>query len=217
MLALESDRLRVREGGIWTQEKLYYLRNYAQAFMTAMGAKRDQGKWTKLIYIDPLCGPGRCRDGSVEFDGSPLIALKVRPRFDHLYFTDKNARNISALKRRMPQADCPRVTCKEKDCKAAVDEIVAKFPERSLGLAFLDPEGFEVDFAVVKALASRAVDILYFFPSMIGVKRNIRQAFLRDRDRLDAVLGSNWRDVPAARLAVGKQLTRRNYPISTRR
>jgi three-Cys-motif partner protein len=206
MAALGSDGLIVRKGGIWTQEKLTYLRKYAEAFMTAMAAKRDEGKWENLVYIDPLCGPGRCIDGSLEFEGSPLIALKVRPAFDHLYLSDKNARNISALKKRIPQADYARVTCKKGDCKAVVNELVANFPVRSLGLAFIDPEGFEVDFAVIKALAARPVDILYFFPSMIGVKRNLRQSFLLDGGRLDAVLGPDWRNVPAARLAVGKPL-----------
>jgi three-Cys-motif partner protein len=205
-MAAGSDGLIVRKGGIWTQEKLTYLRKYAEAFMTAMAAKRDEGKWENLFYIDPLCGPGRCIDGSREFDGSPLIALKVRPAFDHLYLSDINSRNISALKKRIPQADYVRVTCKKGDCIAVVNELVANFPLRSLGLAFIDPEGFEVDFAVIKALASRPVDILYFFPSMIGVKRNLRQSFLQDGRRLDAVLGPGWRNVPAARLAAGEPL-----------
>ena len=86
-----------------------------------------------------------------------------------------------------------------------VNEVVRNFPEQSLGLAFIDPEGFEVDFAVLTALARRPIDVLYFFPSMIGVKRNLRQSFLQKGGRLDAVLGSSdWRNVPAVQLAVGK-------------
>jgi hypothetical protein len=42
---------------------------------------------------------------------------------------------------------------------------------------------------------------------MIGVKRNLRQSFLQEGGRLDAVLGPEWRNVPAAKLAVGKPLT----------
>jgi len=204
MVTKASDGLKAREGGTWTKEKLEYLCKYAEGFMMAMAPKRVEGLWNKLVYIDLLCGPGKCISGNREFDGSPLIALRVRPGFDHLYFSDRSSHNISALKKRIPKADVPRTSCKVGDCNVLVDEIVNNFPERSLGLAFIDPEGFEVDFAVLKALASRPIDILYFFPSMIGVKRNLQQSF--EGGRLDAVLGPEWRNVPAAKLAVGTRL-----------
>ena len=207
MVAKASDGLRAREAGAWTKEKLTYLRKYAEGFMTAMAPKRAEGRWNKLVYIDPLCGSGKCITGNDEFDGSPLIALGIHPAFDHLYFSDRSVRNISALKKRFHEEDRSRVSCEVGDCNKLVGKIVQNFPERSLGLAFIDPEGFEVNFAVLKALASKPVDILYLFPSMIGVKRNIRQSFLQQSSRLDAVLGPEWRKVPAAKLAVGKPLT----------
>lgn len=207
MVAKAADGLRAREAGAWTKEKLTYLRKYAEGFMKAMARKRGEGLWNKLVYIDPLCGSGKCIAESHEFDGSPLIALGIRPAFDHLYLSDRSSHNISALKKRIPEADVPRTSCKVGDCNTSVDEIVKKFPERSLGLAFIDPEGFEVDFAVLEALANRPIDTLYFFPSMIGIRRNLRQSVLQEGGRLDAVLGSEWRNVPAAKLASGKPLT----------
>jgi three-Cys-motif partner protein len=204
MVAKASDGLKAREAGAWSKEKLTYLRKYAEGFMKAMAPKRDEGRWNKLVYIDPLCGSGKCVTESDEFDGSPLIALGIRPVFDHLYLSDRSSQNISALKKRIHKADYPRVSCKVGDCNTVVNEVVGNFPERSLGLAFVDPEGFEVDFTVLKALASRPIDVLYFFPSMIGVKRNLRQSFVQKGGRLDAVLGPEWRNVPAAKLAVGK-------------
>lgn len=207
MVAKASDGLKAREAGTWTKEKLTYLRKYAEGFMKAMAPKRAEGRWNKLVYIDPLCGSGKCITENEEFDGSPLIALGIRTGFDHLYLSDRSSHNISALKKRIPKADLLHTSCKVGDCNTLVDEVVKNFPERSLGLAFIDPEGFEVDFAVLKALASRPIDILYFFPSMIGVKRNLRQSFVQEGGRLDSVLGSEWRNVPAAKLAVGKPLT----------
>jgi three-Cys-motif partner protein len=205
MVVKASDGLKAREAGAWTKEKLTYLRKYAEGFMKAMSPKRDEGRWNKLIYIDPLCGSGKCVAGSDEFDGSPLIALRIRPAFDHLYLSDRSPQNISVLKKRISEADYQRVSCKSGDCKTVVNEVIRSFPERTLGLAFVDPEGFEVDFTVLKALASRPIDILYFFPSMIGVKRNLRQAFVQKGGRLDSALGPDWRNVPAAKLAAGKQ------------
>ncbi len=207
MVAKASDGLRAREAGTWTKEKFWYLRRYAEGFMKAMAPKRGERLWNKLVYIDPLCGSGKCITENDEFDGSPLIALGIHPAFDHLYLSDRSSHNISALKKRISKADSPRVFCKVGDCNELIGEVVRKFPERSLGLAFIDPEGFEVDFAVLKALASRPIDILYLFPSMIGVKRNLRQSVLQQDSRLDAVLGPEWRNVPAAKLAVGKPLT----------
>src|SRR5262249_22725334 len=102
--------------------------------MKAMAPKRDEGLWNKLAYVDPLCGSGKCVTESDEFDGSPLIALKIQPAFDYLYFSDRSLRNISALKKRIHKQDYPRVSCKVGDCKTVVNEVVGNFPERSLGL-----------------------------------------------------------------------------------
>ena len=207
MVVKASDGLRAREAGTWTAEKPTYLRKYAEGFMKAMAPKRAQGLWNKLVYIDPLCGSGKCIAESHEFDGSPLIALGIRPGFDHLYLSDKSSHNISALKKRISESDRPRVSCAVGNCNTLVDEVIRNFPERSLGLAFIDPEGFEVDFAVLRDLASRPMDVLYLFPSMIGVKRNLRQSYVQTDGRLDAVLGPEWRNVPAARIAMGKTVS----------
>lgn len=53
---LAADGVRARVGGVWTREKLVYLQKYSAAFMTAMAPKRQQGKWERLVFIDPLCG-----------------------------------------------------------------------------------------------------------------------------------------------------------------
>src|ERR1039458_1651177 len=98
---LASDGLSARPARIWTREKLRYLQKYAEAFMKAMAPKRSQGKWEHLDYIDLLSGPGLSivRETKEEFDGSPLIALKIKPAFDHLYFADLNPENRSEERR----------------------------------------------------------------------------------------------------------------------
>jgi three-Cys-motif partner protein len=73
MQNLASDKLVARSvAGQWTREKLEYLRKYAAAFTGAMTPKKLQGKWSELVYIDLLAGPGRCLHEQDEFDGSPL-------------------------------------------------------------------------------------------------------------------------------------------------
>jgi three-Cys-motif partner protein len=144
---LAPDGLLTRPGGIWTREKLTYLEKYATAFMTAMAKKR----WDRLIYVDLLCGPGRDLETETgeEFLGSPLIALSVKPHFSHLYLADKSEQNIRMLEKRISESDKSRVTLRVGDCNDVIDEVLAQISGRTLGLVFLDPQGFEVKFRIV--------------------------------------------------------------------
>lgn len=189
-----SDGLPARTGRIWTREKLNYLQKYASVFMTAM-----RSKWSRLIYIDLLAGPGRDIDPDTgeEFQGSPLIALNVRPKFDHLFFNDNDPANIAALDARIPVFDRVRVTVSKADCNQIVDEIVGKIEKRTLALAFIDPQGFEVRFDTLARLARHQVDVVYLFPSGIGVRRNLKN-FLANQQSgmMDAFWGGNdWREI----------------------
>jgi three-Cys-motif partner protein len=210
MIRRASDGLRARVVGPWTQDKLTYVEHYAKAFMTAMAPKRQQGRWKSLVYIDLLAGPGRCIDRStkVEFDGSPLRALRVKPAFDHLYFTDLVPENIAALRKRIPSEDYDRVDCLHGNCNELIRDILKKFSGKTLGLAFLDPEGFEVRFETLRLLATRPIDILYLFPSGIGIARNLRTFARSTHSQMDDLWGgADWRELPSARFAAGQRLT----------
>lgn len=212
MKRIAADGFLARTGGIWTREKLTYLEKYASAFMKAMGPKRSQGLWEQLVYIDLLAGPGRDIDAETneEFNGSPLIALAVKPRFDHLFLADKRRENIAALEARIPSEERNRVTLFRGDCNVLVENILKRIPAHTLGLAFVDPQGFEVDFDMLAKMAKRRIDLLYLFPSGIGLRRNWRQAIGSSRSKLDKFWGDpNWRELPAVKQATGdtKNLT----------
>src|SRR5271155_1675725 len=201
-----ADGLLARPGGIWTREKLTYLTKYATAFMVAMAKKRGPGKWDRLVYLDFLCGPGRDIDTDTdeEFLGSPLIGLSVEPHFDHLYLADKDRENIKALEARISLADKARVTLRVGDCNLVVDEVLKSISNRTLALAFIDPTGFEVDFATLAKLARRRIDLLYLFPSGIGVKRNLKNFLPLHESPMDKFWGGkDRRDLPEARRAAG--------------
>ena len=88
---------------------------------------------------------------------------------------------------------------------SVVDEVVKRISSRTLGLAFIDPEGFEVDFETLAKLAKKRIDLLYLFASGIGVRRNLKNALSVANSRLDKWWGGkDWRDLPAARWAAGK-------------
>ncbi len=202
---LASDGLPARESGGWTREKLTYLRKYAGAFMTAMAKKRQEGKWDGLVYIDLLAGPGICLDGQNQFEGSPLIAVGVKPPFDHLFLGDKDPRNVGALERRVSPEDHARVTLFCGDCNVVVREVVHRLSTKTLGLAFVDPEGFEVNFETLRVLATRRVDVLYLFPSGIGIRRNLVKFAQQLHCPMDDFWnGRKWRELPLAKRAQGK-------------
>ena len=206
MKILSSDGLLARPARIWTREKLTYLTKYATAFMVAMAKKRGPGKWDRLVYLDFLCGPGRDTDTDTgeEFLGSPLIAVSIEPHFDHLYLSDKDAKNVKALESRISPSDRARVTLRQGDCNIIVDDALKSFSNRTLGLVFIDPEGFEVDFATLAKLAKRRIDLLYLFPSGIGVKRNLKNFLRLANSPMDRFWGGkDWRDPPEAKRAAG--------------
>jgi len=203
-----KDGLPARVSGRWTQDKLAYVEKYATAFMKAMAPKRAAGLWSELVYLDVLAGPG-CgidRETGQEFDGSPLRALRVRPPFDRCFFSDLNPKLVEALGRRVPPDDRARVDLRTGDCHSVAADIVAGLSRRALGLAFVDPEGFEVTFRLFQTLATRRIDVLYLFPGGIGVKRNYRMFAKQTGTPLDELI-PGWRRLKQARLAAGERLS----------
>ncbi len=209
MTRLASDGLPARVGGPWTREKLTYVEKYAMAFMKAMAPKKQQGKWDQLVYLDLLAGPGRGidPDTAIEFDGSPLRALRVSPPFDRLFFGDLNPKNVEALRSRISRQDLLRVDLRAGDCNALTKEVIAKLSRRTLGLAFVDPEGFEATFEIFRALTKARIDILFLFPGLIGIVRNLGRFAKQSHSPMDDLWGGReWRDLPLAQLAAGKKL-----------
>ncbi|MEK7214177.1 MAG: three-Cys-motif partner protein TcmP, partial [Chloroflexota bacterium] len=172
--------------------------------MTAMAKK----KWERLAYIDLLAGPGRDanRETGEDFEGSPLIALNVQPPFHKLYLGDVNARHVQTLRRRIPAEDLARrVDLQVGDCHERVKKVVRDLSRGTLGLAFVDPEGFEVRFELFRELARAQVDILFLFPTG-GVARNLRLFAVREHSPMDGLI-EDWRNLPVAKRAAGKRLT----------
>lgn len=208
MIRRAQDGLPARVSGPWSQEKLVYVQRYATAFMTAMAPKRKPGQWSELVYLDFLAGPGRGIDRKTgsEFDGSPLRALRVTPAFDRLIFSDVQPKNVEALKQRIPPTDRSRVDVRLGDCHEVARDVVSRLSQRTLALAFVDPEGFEVKFRLFQTLATRRIDILYLFPGGIGIARNVGAFVKQAKAPLDDLI-PGWRNLRRARMAAGQKLT----------
>jgi len=203
----EKDGLPMRSSGPWAMEKLDYLQRYIDVFVTSMRNK----PWRAMHYIDLFAGPGKCRTDDARatvFLGSPLIALKAAYPFTRYFFIDLDADNIAALQKRCsasPRAE--RVQCFSGDCNVCVQDIVKQISEidrafidgkwHSLNLAFLDPEGLELHWATVAALASlNRMDLIIHYPQM-ALERVMPKAFQVDGwSSVDLFFGNrDWRKI----------------------
>ncbi len=158
----EDDGLPIRVFGKWTKDKLHYLERYVYMFETSM----RQMNWCARCYIDLFSGKGKYQiENHREINlGSPLIALTTKHPFTHYFFADYVQENVDILKHRC--SALPNIPKKffVGDANQKVNEIVddIKLIERnrpqgtwssSLNLAFLDPDGLELEWKTVAKLA----------------------------------------------------------------
>jgi three-Cys-motif partner protein len=83
------------------------------------------------------------------------------------------------------------------DCNEQIHEIVRRIPLGALTLAFIDPQGLDIEFETVRLLTKRRrVDLLILVADAVDFARNVERTYLRTRDsKLDRFLGhdSEWR------------------------
>jgi three-Cys-motif partner protein len=203
----EDDGLATRDSGAWAKDKLFYLQKYINAFETSM-----QGKpWRRRIYIDLFAGPGKCaiKEGRGYFLGSSLISLTATHPFTDYYFVDMVNDNINALKARSTatKVNQNRIKFLVGDANKKVFEIAGEIKKidsefvagawPSLNLAFLDPEGFELEWSTVVELATiNRMDLIIHY-SQQGVKRMADRALASNKETaIDKFFGDmEWRKI----------------------
>ena len=197
-LEAKNDGLPTRSSGPWALEKLDYLKRYIEVFETSM---RD--KWLVRNYVDLLAGPGKndIREAQTVVLGSPLLALTATHPFTGYYFIDSDPRNTKALRSRCAaSAERDRVHIDTGDCNDLVDDVVTELKrteQKSLNLAFLDPEGLELLWPTVAKLAGiRRMDLIINYPE--GGLNRVMAKMYRDPEEtiVDRFFGTDeWRSV----------------------
>ena len=175
-----EDGLPIRDFGPWVAEKLDYLKRYIGIFENSMHMK----PWRERHYIDLFAGTGKCQVAETRnvYLGSSLLALTTTHPFTHYYFVDKEPDNISVLRKRCDASlIASNVDCKTGDGNTIVKEIVEHILDvdrkfingtwSSLNLAFLDPDGLELRWETVAALAQPSKMDLIIHYSQMGIKR----------------------------------------------
>ena len=196
-----EDGLPMRPSGAWVAEKLDYLKRYIDIFETSM---RD--KWRRRNFIDLFAGPGKCRDRNSQsiYLGSPILALTTQYPFTGYFFVDSEPEYIQALETRCTLSNLmDKISFTADDGNKAVNKIVGeiraidkKEKSNSLNLAFLDPEGLELQWNTVAALASVSKMDLIIHYSVHGLKRTLENASKVEEHKLDLYFGDReWRAI----------------------
>ena len=203
----QEDGLPMRPSGAWAMEKLDYLQRYIDIFVTSMRNR----PWRAMHYIDLFAGPGKCRTDDARsriFLGSPLIAMKAPHPFSGYFFVDMAKDAIATLEKRCSSSpQTGRVQCFHGDSNVCVQDIVKRISEvdqpfidgqwHSLNLAFLDPEGLELHWETVAALASlKKMDLIIHYPRM-ALERVMPKVFqMEASSSVDSFFGSrDWRGI----------------------
>ncbi len=170
----EDDDLPMRDSGPWVAEKLDYLQRYIDIFETSM---REQ-PWRRRIYIDLFAGPGKCfvPESKTTYRGSPLLAVTTQHSFTDYFFVDQQPDNIEALRKRCSvSAASDRIQYFVGDSNVVVQEIVKQILDidheyipgqrSSLNLAFVDPNGLELEWKTIATLAKPyTMDLIIHYP-----------------------------------------------------
>jgi three-Cys-motif partner protein len=197
---VEDDGLLAREGQPWALDKLGILEKYDGAFCTA--CKNTPG-W---YYVEGFAGPGvNLIRTTVRVAGSPLIALDAAPEFRKCILVERGARSAEALTRRT-EVYGARAVVLRGDCNRDLIPLMAEHVNPNAPcLAVLDPEGLELHWSTVEAIAGfknpgrSKVEQLILLPTNTGFIRLLTV----DRDpepwavaRLDRMFGSDeWRPI----------------------
>lgn len=191
--------LKLDEIGYWSEVKLDIIGKYAQAYSTIMARQQSIKAY---VYIDAFAGAGThiSKATGQAVSGSPVIAMKIEPRFSELHFIDLEGSRTTELRRLA--ANDARVTVHPGDCNTVLLQDVfprCRWDDHRRGLCLLDPYGLNVSWEVLRTAGEmKSVEIFYNFMIM-DANMNV---FMRDPGkvtpvqaaRMDAVWGdSSWR------------------------
>jgi len=205
-------------GGDWSDAKLFVIREYMQAYCTALSHTKFE-----RIYIDAFAGAGArsveananageddgldlmgavadAQEDAAVRHGSPLQALATEPGFQRFIFIEQSEASMAELKRQVAESGLlgpRRVEFHMEDANVVLDRLTSQRWDSRRAVAFLDPFALDVKWSTVEAIAkTQAIDMWLLFPAM-AVNRMLPRSGRVPQvwaDRLDETFGDTvWR------------------------
>jgi three-Cys-motif partner protein len=187
--------------------KLSICADYFQRFTQASQSARDR------IYIDGFAASGMGIDHRTrkEYPGSARLSLEVDPPFTECYFVERDEARAAHLQELVESY--PHARVRPGDANVEIPKILAGINPKAPMLAFLDPQGTELHWSTVKALADHKrnrgrykVELLILFPLQMAVLRllNFKTGVVKPKHQilLDDMLGAEtpWREIVSKRM-----------------
>jgi three-Cys-motif partner protein len=180
-----ADGLEPRKSQPYARYKLKALEIYLSITTTSM----HQRPWSEMFFLDLQAGPGKNIIGNDVILGSPLIALTLPHPFTQYRFNEIDPVLVEALRTRTQASELAnRVQIYQEDVNQVAykvcDEIehIDRRPRTegkwsTLNVAFLDPEGLELQWSTVKRLATiKKMDLIINFSTM-GINRAVGKKY----------------------------------------
>jgi three-Cys-motif partner protein len=193
-----DDNLPVNPYGQWTENKLHFWNRYIEITTTSMVGHPS---WpVGLYYVDLFAGPGVCQieESGRRLPGSPLIAARAPKSFNHLLLCELENELADACESRLRRlAPGIPATVFRGNCNDRIGEIRRQIPRGALTLAFIDPQGLDIEFDTIRQLAeSGQVDLLILVADAVDFVRNVDHIYVnQDNSKVDKFLGrgQDWR------------------------
>lgn len=185
-----------RTGHVWTADKLDFLEKYLPAFQLVCKRLWNENN-CGTVYVDGFAGPGRNSIDEKVRDGSPLIAIKQKHKFDKYFLCEKDRRNFENLKSEIENLNSDLdIRMIQGDFNLHVSSILQQIEYWRPTFFFLDPEGLELEWETVRKIGSRKKADLFILISGSGVLRasgsNLSEAHYETVTRFYGNEG--WRD-----------------------
>jgi three-Cys-motif partner protein len=170
-------------GGDWTQEKLNILREYLQAYNTAL-----KNQPFVRVYVDAFAGTGYRQARQKQFQtsdvfaelfedesqqflkGSAKLALESSPPFDRFIFVENDLGKIAELQKLANEHPdkVDQICIEQKDANEFIQEYCSSEDwSKTRAVVFLDPFATQVEWKTIEAIAeTQAIDLWYLFPLM---------------------------------------------------
>jgi three-Cys-motif partner protein len=192
---------QVREAQDWSRDKLGILSMYLPAFATACHKRA-----TEFYFVDGFAGEGLYSfPARGEFVlGSSLIALGAQPQFAKVLSMELSEARANSLRLRTAAFGRRSVVRQGDTNQDLLPAMADEIPPAAPTLVLLDPEGLELEWSTVQALAGfregdRKVELLILVPTgSIGrVAEVAHDSQTEGANRIDFMFPypSPWQDV----------------------
>jgi len=206
MLKIDSEQYNdyELEYGFWSVKK-----ELALAYLVRPFCQIAKRYFKAFYYLDLFAGSGMMKaDSQTFFAGSPIVVLGSTPpetKFAAYHCCEIRKERHEALQNRVKIAaqvfGMPTPSLYNCDCNAKIDDLLTtlcpKGARNTCFLAFIDPEGLEIDWNTVQTLLHHCRGDLLFTFSTMGVIRNIGKS---DSNALNRFFGDEkWKKLDTSR------------------